>query len=136
MRRDVRLLGEILGEVIRESDGQDLLDDVEDLRHRVIAARRHEPADEPALPGQARERADDAIAALVASWPVQRAEAVARAFTVYFHLANLAEEHQRIRTLRERDTGSKPVRESLAAAMAILAETIGDRSEGGAHRAP
>ena len=126
MRRDVRLLGQILGEVIQESDGQDLLDDVEDLRHRVIAARRHEPAGEPALPGQARERADDAIAALVASWPVQRAEAVARAFTVYFHLANLAEEHQRIRTLRERDTGSKPVRESLAAAMAILAETIGD----------
>jgi phosphoenolpyruvate carboxylase len=30
---------------------------------------------------------------------------VARAFTVYFHLANLAEEHQRIRMLRERDAG-------------------------------
>ncbi len=121
MRRDVRLLGQILGEVIRESDGQDLLDDVEDLRHRAIAARRHEPADEAA-----RAAADDAIAALVASWPLQRADAVARAFTVYFHLANLAEEHQRIRTLRERDSGSKPVRESLAAAMATLAQTIGD----------
>ncbi len=126
MRRDVRLLGEILGEVIRESDGQDLLDDVEDLRRRVIAARRHEPAAEVAQGGHVRAQADDAIAALVASWPVQRAEAVARAFSVYFHLANLAEEHQRIRTLRERDTGTKPVRESLAAAMAILADTIGD----------
>jgi phosphoenolpyruvate carboxylase len=126
MRRDVRLLGEILGQVIRESDGQDLLDDVEDLRHRVIAARRHEPADEAAQAGRGRAQADAAIAALVASWPVQRAEAVARAFSVYFHLANLAEEHQRIRTLRERDTGRKPVRESLAAATALLAETIGD----------
>ena len=40
MRRDVRLLGDILGQIISESGGQDLLDDVEDLRHRVIAARR------------------------------------------------------------------------------------------------
>ena len=55
---------------------------------------------------------------MVAAWPLERAEAVAHAFTVYFHLANLAEEHQRIRTLRERDTGDQPVRESLAAAVA------------------
>jgi phosphoenolpyruvate carboxylase len=118
MRRDVRLLGEILGQVISESDGKDLLDDVEDLRRRVIAARAH---DDP-------HRADDDIAALVASWPLDRAESVARAFTVYFHLANLAEEHQRIRTLRERDTGTEPVRESLAAAMASLAATADLRS--------
>ncbi len=96
-----------------------MLDDVEDLRHRVIAARRQESAG-------ARAADDDAIAELVASWPVARADAVARAFTVYFHLANLAEEHQRIRTLRERDTGTKPVRDSLAATMAQLADTIGD----------
>ena len=117
MRRDVRILGEILGQVISESGGKDLLDDVEDLRRRVIAARRH-------AHGRA---ADDEIAALVASWPLERAEAVARAFTVYFHLANLAEEHQRIRTLRERDSGGQPVRESLAAAMATLGEAVGPR---------
>ena len=115
MRRDVRLLGEILGQIISESGGQDLLDDVEDLRHRVIAARRYAAADS----------ADEEIAALVASWSLARAEAVARAFTVYFHLANLAEEHQRIRTLRERDTGTEPVRESLGAAMASLGHALG-----------
>ena len=115
MRRDVRLLGEILGQVISESGGQDLLDDVEDLRHRVIAARRADA-------GGHGTPADEDITALVASWPLPRAEAVARAFTVYFHLANLAEEHQRIRTLRERDTGAQPVRESLAAAMTSLGE--------------
>jgi phosphoenolpyruvate carboxylase len=145
MRRDVRVLGEILGQVIRESEGQDLLDDVEDLRHRVIAARAHDAAEGPAsghdaAPGEltgpdAEEGdaagrgatgagADDEIAALVASWPLARAEAVARAFTVYFHLANLAEEHQRIRTLRERDDGSGPVRESLAAAVTSLRQTL------------
>jgi phosphoenolpyruvate carboxylase len=110
MRRDVRLLGEILGQVISEDAGTELLADVEDLRHRVIAARRDEAGPD----------ADDDIAALVAGWPLGRAETVARAFTVYFHLANLAEENQRIRTLRERDTGGEPVRESLAAAVAGL----------------
>ena len=51
---------------------------------------------------------------MVDSWPLERAELVARAFTVYFHLVNLAEEHQRIRTLRDRDAGTTRVRESLA----------------------
>ena len=123
MRRDVRELGAILGQVIAESDGQGLLEDVEDLRRRAIAARRHDTADGSQDPAQIA--ADDDIAALIASWPLARAEAVARAFTVYFHLANLAEEHQRIRTLRERDTGREPVRESLAAAMDTLSQTIG-----------
>jgi len=123
MRRDVRLLGEILGQVIAESDGPDLLADVEDLRHRVIAARQHDAAD---APSGAASAADDDIAVLVARWPLARAEAVARAFTVYFHLANLAEEHQRIRTLRDRDTNAEPVRESLGATMVALRATVGD----------
>jgi phosphoenolpyruvate carboxylase len=119
MRGDVRLLGELLGQVISESDGPDLLDDVEELRHRVIAARSSDAADNNA------DDPDDDIAALVASWPLTRAAAVARAFTVYFHLANLAEEQQRIRTLRERDTGAEPVRESLADTMTALGATMG-----------
>ena len=118
MRRDVRLLGDLLGEVIRDSDpktGPGLLADVERLRHAVIEAR-----------GEARDDpAGDAIAALVASWDLNRAEQVARAFTVYFHLANLAEEHQRIRQLRERDAGHEPVRESLAAAVAEVSRDAG-----------
>jgi phosphoenolpyruvate carboxylase len=118
MRRDVRLLGDILGEVIRDSVGPDLLADVERLRHAVIEARRDARA-------EAADPAGDAIAALVASWDLDRAEQVARAFTVYFHLANLAEEHQRIRILRERDTGQEPVRESLAAAVAEVSREAG-----------
>jgi phosphoenolpyruvate carboxylase len=128
MRRDVRLLGEILGQVIREDAGQDLLDDVEDLRHRAIAARRHSGPADAASDSRDAFVADDEIAELVAGWPLARAEAVARAFTVYFHLANLAEEHQRIRTLRERDTGAEPVRESLSAAVASLGDSeLSDR---------
>src|SRR5262245_45404 len=121
MRRDVRLLGGLLGEVIRESGGQDLLDDVERLRHAVIAAREKPPAEDAA------DVAGDEIAALVAGWPLARAELVAKAFTIYFHLTNLAEERHRVRTLRGqaelapvRGDGG-PRRESLAAAVAQFA---------------
>ena len=125
MRRDVRLLGDLLGEVLRESGGQDLLDDVERLRHAVIDARLAGPAAKGGGGGAKGSGgggggAPDAlreISEMVAAWPLDRAEAVAHAFTVYFHLANLAEEQQRIRTLRERDTGEEPVRESLADAV-------------------
>ena len=117
MRRDVRLLGDILGEIIRDSEGPELLADVERLRRAVIEARRGERESFPADATALADRAGDEIAALVASWSLDRAEQVARAFTVYFHLANLAEEHQRIRILRERDAGPEPVRESLAAAV-------------------
>src|SRR5580704_17285574 len=145
MRRDVRLLGDILGEVIRDSAGPELLADVERLRHAVIEARSEggwgggrgaeDPAGVAAGADSAAAGADsaaagadsagDKIAALVASWSLSVAEQVARAFTVYFHLANLAEEHQRIRILRERDSGQAPVRESLAAAVAELGHDEG-----------
>jgi phosphoenolpyruvate carboxylase len=133
MRRDVRLLGGLLGEVIRESGGQDLLDDVERLRHAVIAARENPSRGEEADP------AGDEIAALVASWPLDRAELVAKAFTIYFHLTNLAEERHRVRTLRgqaelaqekgDGEAAGGPRRESLAAAVAQFAGEPGRLTE-------
>ncbi|MQA02757.1 MAG: phosphoenolpyruvate carboxylase [Streptosporangiales bacterium] len=107
MRRDVRLLGDTLGRVISEQGGADLLDDVERLRRAVIAAHS-----DPAAEREARR--------LVESWPISRAEQVASAFTCYFHLANLAEEHQRARTIAERDRSGEPVPESLAATVTTL----------------
>ena len=129
MRRDVRLLGDILGEVIRDSAGPELLADVQQLRRAVIEERRGQGragGDVAVVPGAvAADPAGDEIIRLVASWSLERAEEVARTFTVYFHLANLAEEHQRIRNLRERDTGRHPVRESLAAAAAEISRESG-----------
>jgi phosphoenolpyruvate carboxylase len=119
LRADVRLLGELLGQVLTEYGGSDLLADVETLRHAVIAARS----------GDAEVRADE-IARLVAGWSVARADSVARAFTVYFHLANLAEEHQRIRILRDRDKGYAPLAESMAAAVDDLRTTGGETALG------
>jgi phosphoenolpyruvate carboxylase len=111
LRRDVRLLGAMLGDGLVEYGGKELLDDVERLRHAVIAARRGETGIEE-------------VAALVDGWTLERAGQVARAFTVYFHLTNLAEEHHRIRTLRERDTGDT-VPGSVAAAIEQI-EAAGD----------
>ncbi len=71
MRRDVRLLGDILGEVIRDSAGPELLADVERLRRAVIEARHGErDAGSAADPGPVRrsgagDPAGDEIAALV-----------------------------------------------------------------------
>ncbi|XRQ05742.1 phosphoenolpyruvate carboxylase [Actinomadura welshii] len=109
LRRDVRLLGAMLGDGLVEYGGQGLLDDVERLRHAVIAARRGETTGAE-------------VAAIVDGWTLERAGQVARAFTVYFHLTNLAEEHHRIRTLRERDTGDT-VPGSVAATVRHIRET-------------
>lgn len=118
LRNDVRLLGELLGRVLRESGGDELFDDVEHVRELTI--RAHDEQDLSAL-AQAEE--------LVASFSLERAEQVARAFTCYFHLANLAEEYHRVRILRERESEMPPLEltadDSLPAAFAELAKEIG-----------
>ncbi|HIY43118.1 MAG TPA: phosphoenolpyruvate carboxylase, partial [Candidatus Nocardiopsis merdipullorum] len=102
----------MLGTILAESGGEDLLADVEKLRRAVIEARDGTVSTEE-------------ITAIVGAWPLERAKQVARAFTVYFHLANLAEEHQRMRALRERDDAANPPRESLAAAVRAVREEEG-----------
>jgi phosphoenolpyruvate carboxylase len=117
LRRDVRLLGGLLGDVIADFGGASLLRDVEKLRGLVIRARDQ---------GRYERQAEK----LVASWSLDRAELVARAFACYFHLANLAEEHHRARVLRERDRGPEPQPESLAATISVLRPKLGrDRLE-------
>src|ERR1700712_2192073 len=91
MRADVHLLGDLLGRVLRESGSEGLFDDVERLRLATIQAYTDETS-------EAFARA----AEIVEGFTIQRADEVARAFTAYFHLVNLAEEHQRVRVLRER----------------------------------
>ena len=117
MRADVRLLGGLLGDVLRESGTPGLYDDVERLRTATIQAYTDET-------DAAYERA----AAIADGFPLARAEEVARAFTCYFHLVNLAEEHQRVRILRERDAspGRESDVDSVASAFGRLAEEVGD----------
>ncbi|MEU4016504.1 phosphoenolpyruvate carboxylase [Microbacterium sp. NPDC028030] len=116
MRTDVRMLGQLLGQVLREAGGEDLFDDVERLRLATIQAYEDETSD-------AFERA----AAIAESFTVARADEVARAFTCYFHLVNLAEEHQRVRVLRERagQPGREDAADTVATAYARLRTEVG-----------
>lgn len=86
-RAEVRVLGDLLGQVLAEQASVELYDDVERLRR---AAR------------EARIDGDGSVpAAIVDGFPTARAAEVAAAFTVLFHLVNLAEERHRVRVLRE-----------------------------------
>jgi phosphoenolpyruvate carboxylase len=128
LRRHVRLLGGMLGQVLVESQGPQLLADVERLRRATIELRG----------STERERQLERVVEIVSGLDLDRAESVAHAFTVYFQLVNLAEEHQRARILRERSRGSgwsggagpvpsrEPVRESLAQAVAEVRATAGE----------
>jgi phosphoenolpyruvate carboxylase len=93
LRRDVRSLGILLGEVLREQAGDDLFAHVEALRQGTIRRRDAEAH------GNQEEAARHATIALdlVHSLPVERAILLTRAFAFYFELINLAETNHRKR---------------------------------------
>ncbi len=93
LRRDVRSLGMLLGEVLREQSGDDLFEHVEALRQGTIRRRDAESR------GDQEEAARHAATALelVHSLPVDRSILLTRAFAFYFELINLAETNHRKR---------------------------------------
>ena len=93
LRRDVRSLGTLLGDVLREQAGEDLFAHVEALRQGTIRRRDAEAR------GSDEEAARQAATALelVHSLPVERAILLTRAFAFYFELINLAETNHRKR---------------------------------------
>ena len=82
LRADVRRLGELLGETLVRQEGQALLDLVESVR---LAVREDSP-----LGANILEKVD-----------VNESIKLVRAFSTYFHLANIAEQVHRARTLSE-----------------------------------
>jgi phosphoenolpyruvate carboxylase len=93
LRRDVRSLGTLLGEVLREQAGDDLFAHVEALRQGTIRRRDAEAR------GNAKEAELQGAKALelVHSLPAERAILLTRAFAFYFELINLAETNHRKR---------------------------------------
>jgi phosphoenolpyruvate carboxylase len=83
---DIRLLGRILGDVIREQEGQAAFDLIEQIRRLSVAFRRHADHD-----------ADRALKKLLKSLSADQTVSVIRAFTYFSHLANLAEDRHHIR---------------------------------------
>src|SRR5215469_62680 len=95
LRRDVRSLGTLLGEVLREQSGVSLYEAVEDLRRTAIARRDAASKDDTAA---ARTLLDQALTRVhTHSDDLTTAYRLARAFSFYFELINLAETNHRKR---------------------------------------
>jgi phosphoenolpyruvate carboxylase len=97
LRRDVRSLGMLLGEVLREQAGDPLYDAVEALRRTAIARREAEaPHSGAANQSSATARLQQALNR-VSALDLPAAYQLARAFGFYFELINLAETNHRKR---------------------------------------
>ena len=90
---DIRLLGRILGDVIREQEGAEIYELIEKIRKLSVSFRR-----------DADHEADKALKKLLKNLPGDHAVSVIRGFTYFSHLANLAEDrhHIRRRAIHER----------------------------------
>lgn len=83
---DIRLLGRLLGDVIREHEGVAIYELIEQIRQLSVAYRR-----------QADHAADRQLKKLLKGLTDDQAVSVIRAFTYFSHLANLAEDRHHIR---------------------------------------
>ena len=108
LRRDVRFLGDMLGDVIRDLAGPQTLDRVEEIR-KVSRDRR-----------SGSPNAECELTELIAALDEPTARVVTRAFSVFFDLANLAEDRHRVRILRSREQERHPQPPSESIGDAII----------------
>ena len=92
LSRDIRLLGNLLGEIIREQHGDKAFDLVEVVRKQAIARR------ETGAPGRTQN-----LAGMIHDLSLDDKQVLIKAFSNYFQLINIAEDLQRVRVLRERE---------------------------------
>ncbi|MFM8593130.1 MAG: phosphoenolpyruvate carboxylase, partial [Chloroflexota bacterium] len=106
---DHALLAELLGDVLKAQEGDRAFALEEQVRNLAKARRAGDEAAGPAL------------TALVSGLSVDEAESLVRAFTSYFQLTNLAEDNERVRRIRRRESENPgPRRGSLWEAIAQL----------------
>lgn len=89
---DIRLLGDMLGTIIREQHGDEALELVEEIRKN---AKNRRVGDTEAA---------EALKARIASLDIDSRRILVKAFSNYFQLINIAEDQQRIRVLRQRES--------------------------------
>ncbi len=119
LRRDVRSLGMLLGEVLREQAGEEFFQRVETLRLTAIRRREAQAANRLDQAGQLMESAVRDVHAL----PVNDAYKLTRAFAFYFDLINLAEtNHRKRRRLSHQLHGADVQRGSLRGTLRAMRE--------------
>lgn len=97
LRDDIRLLGRVLGDTVRDQEGEPTFDLVETVRQTAVRFARD---------GQQADR--DALASLLDDLPRDRMLAVVRAFAYFLQLANVAEDAQLLRDRRAKDLVQAP----------------------------
>jgi phosphoenolpyruvate carboxylase len=90
LRNDIRLLGRILGDTVRDQEGADVFDLVERIRQTSI--RFHRGDDKAAR----RE-----LELILDSMSISQTLRIVRAFSYFSHLANIAEDQNNIRRMRQ-----------------------------------
>jgi phosphoenolpyruvate carboxylase len=112
LREDIRLLGRILGDTVREQGGAAVFDTVEHIRQNSVRFRRDEDS------GARR-----ALETMLNSLAPTKALQIIRAFGFFSHLANIAEDQHHIRRTRAHAlTTSAPREGSMAHALACARE--------------
>ncbi len=106
---DIRLLGRILGDVIREQEGKEAFELVEKIRSLSVAFRR-----------DADHIADRALKNLLKGLSAAETVRVIRAFSYFSHLANLAEDRHQIRRHADAERSGESIDGSLTAALARI----------------
>ena len=111
LKEDIRMLGRLLGDTLREQEGAETFDLIERIRRTAIRFRRE---------GEARARAE--LESILSQLSDAEAVAVTRAFTYFSQLANIAEDLHRNRRRRAHQIAGSPSREGLAAALSRVAQ--------------
>ena len=111
LRRDINLLGRVLGRIMIEQEGEDLFETEEEIR---LLCKRLRFDYDPELDERLRCRID--------AMSVKELRRIVRAFSVYFQLVNIAERYHRVRRRRQYESApdNPPQRASLASALARL----------------
>jgi phosphoenolpyruvate carboxylase len=100
LREDIRLLGRLLGDTVREQEGAATFDAVESIRQNAVRFAR-----------EGDESARHELTALLNNLSRDTTNSVVRAFSYFLHLANLAEDQHHIRRRRAHDIAGSPPRE-------------------------
>jgi phosphoenolpyruvate carboxylase len=107
---DIRLLGTLLGIIIKEQHGEEAYALVEKVRQTAKARRAGDP------------QATTTLQEIINGISLDQKRVLIKAFSNYFQLINIAEDQQRIRTLREREAkhATGRIEESIGAAIEDL----------------
>ncbi len=110
LKEDIRLLGRLLGDVLRDQEGEEVFNVVETIRQTAVRFRREDDAE-----------ADVELRTLLKKLSREQTISVVRAFSYFSHLANIAEDQHHIRRRRAHLlAGSKPQAGSVGFALGKL----------------